>query len=277
MAARKPRASRANRRLMEPASESLELAPTTSACPTLPARCRRRSAGGVERGVKTRLIYNVDSGRPAALHPRPDEPEILEQLPIEMRAIAGVPDLMHHKYVVRDAEAVGPARPTGRSTPVRQENVLAIVEAEGSGGASQNFEELWGRTSSAAASSSQTPSPSDGAEMGVVHTRQGEELSQRIATAIGAARERVRIASPVITRGRCWDLAELADRSRADAPAGRRAAGPHGLRPVGAMTGHSAWKIPLLAKALDRASTSRPRTRPRGARGRSPRLHALQR
>ena len=58
-----------------------------------------------QRGVKVRLLYNVDSGRPAAIHPPPStRPEILEALPGETRSSPGIPDLMHHKYVGRDAE-----------------------------------------------------------------------------------------------------------------------------------------------------------------------------
>ncbi|MGZ5413387.1 MAG: phospholipase D-like domain-containing protein, partial [Solirubrobacterales bacterium] len=69
-----------------------------------------------DRGVTVRLAYNADveaprrsSGqrRPAALHPPPaTRPEILEGLPIEVRGVPGIPDLMHHKYAVRDNDAV---------------------------------------------------------------------------------------------------------------------------------------------------------------------------
>ena len=172
--------------------------------------------------MKVRLIYNVDSGRPAALHPPPEtRPEILEELPIEVRAIAGVPDLMHHKYVVRDGEAVwtGSANWTIDSWS-RQENVLAIVEAAGIGTAYRtNFEELWeGRNVERSGFIEPDPVDVDGAEVRAWFTPgQGEELSQRIATAIGSARERVRIASPVITSGPVLaTLAEAADRPRAD-------------------------------------------------------------
>ena len=85
----------------------------------------------VERGVEVRLLHNVDSGRPAAIHPPPEtRPDILGELPIEMRAVPGVPDLMHHKYVVRDRSAVwtGSANWTLDSW-TRQENVLFSVDS----------------------------------------------------------------------------------------------------------------------------------------------------
>src|SRR5204862_3508383 len=84
-----------------------------------------------ERSVATRLLYNVDSGRPSELHPPPrTRPEILEELPVEARPVPGIPDLMHHKYAVRDGEAVwsGSANWTIDSW-TRQENVIAIVES----------------------------------------------------------------------------------------------------------------------------------------------------
>jgi phosphatidylserine/phosphatidylglycerophosphate/cardiolipin synthase-like enzyme len=82
----------------------------------------------------------------------------------------------------------------------------------------------------------------------------GEELSHRIARAIGRARERVRIASPVLTAGPViGTLAEVAAEARVD------------LRGVVDRTqldqvfyqwrdnGRSAWKIPILASVLEHA------------------------
>src|SRR5687768_5887761 len=55
------------------------------------------------RGVAVRLLYNVDSDRPPAIQPPPStRPELLHELPIDDRGVPGIPDLMHHKYVVRD-------------------------------------------------------------------------------------------------------------------------------------------------------------------------------
>src|SRR5262249_12385474 len=99
-----------------------------------------------QRGVSARLLYNVDSGRPSELHPPPrTRPEILAELPMDARPVPGIPDLMHHKYAVRDDEAVwtGSANWTIDSW-TRQENVIAIVEHPGIAGCfRRNFKELW--------------------------------------------------------------------------------------------------------------------------------------
>ncbi len=242
---------------IEPARSTLELALYDVRLPDpVGSIVADQIRAAADRGVAVRLIYNVDSGRPAALHPPPEtRPEILEELPIEVRAIAGVPDLMHHKYVVRDSEAVwtGSANWTIDSWS-RQENVLAIVESPGIGERyRRNFDELWERRNVERSGDIDPERVDlDGTELRAWFTPgRGEELSQRIATAIGGATERVRIASPVITSGPVLaTLAELADRSRADVAG--VVDGPQ-VRTVFNQwrdNGHSAWKIPLLAKAL---------------------------
>src|SRR4051812_12962784 len=157
-----------------------------------------------ERGVRMRLAYNVDCGRPGALHPPPStRPDILEELPIEIAAISGIPDLMHHKYAIRDGEAVwtGSTNWTVDSW-TRQENAIVVAESRELAAAyARNFAELWDRRD-VEHSGFVDPDP---ARVGDAEARawftpgHGEELSQRIATAIGSARRRVRIASPVLT------------------------------------------------------------------------------
>jgi phosphatidylserine/phosphatidylglycerophosphate/cardiolipin synthase-like enzyme len=208
------------------------------------------------RGVEVRLAYNVECGRPPQIHPPPStRPELLEQLPIATKAIPGVPDLMHHKYAVRDGVATltGSANWTLDSW-TRQENVMAIVEDEAVAGAYRaNFEELW-RTRDVDKSGRQTLrfAEVDGASVRAWFTPgQGDELSQQIATAIGRA-GRVRVASPVITSAPVLGtLAEAAGRGRdvagvVDAPQTRT------VFEQWRENGHSAWKIPLLAAVLSR-------------------------
>ena len=100
------------------------------------------------RGVRVRLLYNVDSNRPPAIQPPPStRPELLHELPIEDRGVPGIPDLMHHKYVVRDRESVwtGSANWTTDSW-TRQENVVLALDSEQLAAAYvTNFEELWDR------------------------------------------------------------------------------------------------------------------------------------
>jgi phosphatidylserine/phosphatidylglycerophosphate/cardiolipin synthase-like enzyme len=210
------------------------------------------------RGVATRLLYNVDSGRPSELHPPPrTRPEILAELPIDARPVPGIPDLMHHKYAIRDAEAVwaGSANWTVDSW-TRQENVLAIVESrEIASRFRHNFEELWSRPE-VDHSGNVEPDPVDvgGVQVTAWFTPgQGEHLSQRIATAIGASRRRVRIASPVITSGPILGtLAELAGKGGRDIAGVVDGPQTRTVFHQWAENGHTAWKIPLLATTLSK-------------------------
>jgi phosphatidylserine/phosphatidylglycerophosphate/cardiolipin synthase-like enzyme len=210
------------------------------------------------RGVATRLLYNVDSGRPSELHPPPrTRPDILAELPIDARPVPGIPDLMHHKYAIRDAEAVwaGSANWTVDSW-TRQENVLAIVESEEIASRfRQNFEELWSRPE-VDHSGNVEPDPIDvgGVQVTAWFTPgNGEQLSQRIATAIGASRRRVRIASPVITSGPILGtLAELAGKGGRDIAGVVDGPQTRTVFHQWAENGHTAWKIPLLATTLSK-------------------------
>ena len=84
-----------------------------------------------QRGVAVRLIYDVAHPGPIPVPPPPETtPEAIEALPVPTRGIAGIPDLMHHKFVVRDGEAVwsGSANWTEDSWS-RQENVIVTLES----------------------------------------------------------------------------------------------------------------------------------------------------
>src|SRR3954462_7783171 len=208
------------------------------------------------RTVATRLLYNVDSGSPSEPHPPPrTRPDILAELPIDARPVPGIPDLMHHKYAIRDAEAVwaGSANWTIDSW-TRQENVLAIVEsAEIASRFRQNFEELWSRPE-VDHSGNVEPDPVDvgGVRVTAWFTPgHGEDLSQRIATAIGSSRRRVRIASPGITSGPILGtLAELADKGGRDIAGVVDGPQTETVFHQWAENGHTAWTIPLLAATL---------------------------
>ena len=250
------------------ASETLELALYDVRLPGEPgdvvAGALREAA---ERGVRIRLVYNTDTDRPPALHPPPaTRPDILAELPLDARPIPGIPDLMHHKYVVRDRSAVwtGSANWTTDSWTL-QENVLATVASEGIAASyGANFEELW-ETGDVRRSGHVAPEWADvgGAQVRAWFTPgHGIELSQRIAEAIGRA-ERVRIASPVITSGPILGtLAELAAEGERDVAG--IVDGPQSDRVFEQWRedGHSPWKIPLLATALSQAPFSGKKSTP---------------
>lgn len=134
------------------------------------------------------------------------EPSLIETLPLPTLAIPGVPDLMHHKFIVRDREAVW----TGSTNWTedawsRQENVIVTVRSGRLASRySTGFERLW-RTRKVRRSGRVRTWPA--VRVGGVAVRpwfcprHGERLARRIARAILGARSRIRIASPVITSG----------------------------------------------------------------------------
>ena len=99
-----------------------------------------------ERGVAVRIIYNVDHANPIPVPPPPEpDAQLIASLGVPAKAIAGVPDLMHHKFVVRDGESLwtGSTNWTDDSW-ARQENVVVTVDsAELAEAFALNFEELW--------------------------------------------------------------------------------------------------------------------------------------
>jgi phosphatidylserine/phosphatidylglycerophosphate/cardiolipin synthase-like enzyme len=213
--------------------------------------------GAVQRGVRVRLLYNVAHPGPIPVPPPPETaPEAIEALPIETRGIAGIPDLMHHKFVVRDGAAVwgGSTNWTDDSWS-RQENVIVTVESpQIAYGYALAFEQLWDRGDVAGTGDvDPRPADADGARVRAWFTpHHGEALSHRIAKHLGKARSRIRIASPVLTSGpilatlveivkeqRC-DLAGVVDDTQVDQVF-------HQWR----TNGVSAWKIPLLQSVLE--------------------------
>ena len=207
------------------------------------------------RGVAVRIIYNVDHPNPIPVPP-PPEPDValISSLGVPSKAIAGVPDLMHHKFVVRDGESVwtGSTNWTDDSWS-REENVLVTVDSpELAEAFTLDFEELW-RDGDVERSGFAEPRPVD---VDGVRVRPwftpgfADALTHRIAKKIGHA-QRVRICSPVITSapvlatlaqaiadGRA-DIAGCVDRTQVDEV----------LRQWGA-DGNVAWKIPLLRQVL---------------------------
>jgi phosphatidylserine/phosphatidylglycerophosphate/cardiolipin synthase-like enzyme len=159
----------------------------------------RRAA---DRGVRIRFMFNVDHANPIPVPPPPEpDAELIAALPVEGKAIAGVPDLMHHKFVIRDRSSVwtGSMNWTDDSWS-RQENVVAVVHSDV---VAKTFEldygQLWS-TGDVMKSGFVDPRWDNGIR-GWMTPGHGEDLSLRIAKLIRRARRRVRICSPVITTG----------------------------------------------------------------------------
>jgi phosphatidylserine/phosphatidylglycerophosphate/cardiolipin synthase-like enzyme len=213
----------------------------------------------VQRGVVVRLLYNVAHPGPIPVPPPPETaPDAIEALPIATRGIAGIPDLMHHKFVVRDGDAVlsGSTNWTDDSWS-RQENVIVTVASHEIAYAYHlAFTQLW-ESGLVAHSGHVDPRPE---MVGPARVRawfcpeHGEALSHRVAKHLGKARVRIRIASPVLSSGpilgtlvevvneaRC-DLAGVIDDTQVDEVFGQWRT-----------NGVSEWKIPLLRRILEGA------------------------
>jgi phosphatidylserine/phosphatidylglycerophosphate/cardiolipin synthase-like enzyme len=223
-----------------------------------------------QRGVAVRLAYNVAHPGPIAVPPPPQTaPEAIEALPIETRAIPGIPDLMHHKFVVRDRADVwsGSTNWTDDSWS-RQENV--IVRVPGAPALAHaftlDFEELW-QTARVDRSGRVEPRPvklEDGVVVRPWFTPgYGESLSHRVAKFLGRARQRIRIASPVLTSGPILaTLVEIVKEQRCDVAGAIDETQVDEVFHQWATNGVSEWKIPLLHAILSGGSFSgKPSTR----------------
>jgi phosphatidylserine/phosphatidylglycerophosphate/cardiolipin synthase-like enzyme len=188
------------------------------------APIRAALADAIARKVQVRLAYNSDFGKTIAVPPPPiARPELVEALPVETRAIPGVPDLMHHKYVVRDGETVltGSTNWTDDSW-TREENLIAIVPSKALAARYlQNFEELWEKRDVASSGHvDSAPIDIDGHRVRPWFSPgHGEALAHRIARRLGQAKRRIRIASPVLTSGPILGtLAELSTNNSQNHP-----------------------------------------------------------
>jgi phosphatidylserine/phosphatidylglycerophosphate/cardiolipin synthase-like enzyme len=218
--------------------------------------------GAAGRGVSVRLAYNLDEDdRPPVPPPPRTEPELVESLPFPTAAIPGAPDLMHHKYVVRDGEAVwtGSTNWT-RDSWTREENVVVTAESrELAQRFLTDFEQLWStRDVQRTGKVDQSPfRVGDATVRAWFCPGRGEKLAHRIAKAIGTASRRIRIASPVISSGPILGtLAQAASDGKVDlAGVVDRTQVLEVLRQW-EENGNSAWKEPLLRCALTRAPFS---------------------
>jgi phosphatidylserine/phosphatidylglycerophosphate/cardiolipin synthase-like enzyme len=246
---------------LEKAHESLDMALYDIRLPDEPgdlvADALRAAA---ERGVRVRIAYNADHPERIFFPPPPStRPELLEAMPFPTCGIPGIPDLMHHKYVVRDGESVwtGSMNWTTDSWTI-QENVVVVAEdaSELAAEYAQNFEELW-ETRNVDATGRRDPRPLelDGRRVRAWFTPgHGEELSHRIGQAIACARRRVRIASPVITAGAVLGtLAEVSAERRVDVCGVVDRTQMDNVVHQWRTNGHSAWKIPILASVIANA------------------------
>jgi phosphatidylserine/phosphatidylglycerophosphate/cardiolipin synthase-like enzyme len=182
------------------------------------------------RGVAIRLLYNVDFPNPIPVPP-PSQADtaFISSLGVPSKPISGVPDLMHHKYIVRDAPTDAATVWTGSTnwtndSWTREENViLRIPSAPLAAEYARNFAELWetgrvegsGKYDLAGVSLVYQGSPVK-AHVFFAPGR-GRQMAHVIAQAIAHAKRRIRVCSPVITAGVILGtLGDLAHRPHPD-------------------------------------------------------------
>jgi len=214
------------------------------------------------RGVRMRFIYNVDHLNPIPVPP-PPEPDVqfIATLPVEGKAIAGVPDLMHHKFVIRDGHSVwtGSLNWTDDSWS-RQENVIAIVHSDAlAKGYDLDFGQLW--------------ATEDVEQTGFVDPRwdhgvrawfmpgHGEDASARFAKLIRCARRRVRLCSPLITTGPVLGtLAQVIADGKVDVAGCVDATQVREVIHQWRLNDNVSWKLPLLRKVMSGPFTGKEST-----------------
>ncbi len=214
--------------------------------------------GAQRRGVRVRVAYNVDHPGPIPVPAPPSTvPDVLESLPLETRAVAGVPDLMHHKFAVRDGRAVltGSANWTEDSWS-RQENVMATVDSPLLAGAYLlDFEQLWeGSVQSSGDVDASRVQVGEATVRAWFTPGRAQSLAHRIAAKIDRARDRVRVCSPVISSGPILGtLAQVTTDERADITGVVDATQLGQVIDQWRLNGNAAWKIPLLETVIERA------------------------
>ena len=166
------------------------------------------------RGVRVRVVFNQDHARHI---PVPAPPEVdwdlLKRFGVPFHPISGVPDLMHHKYVVRDAGApeaevlTGSANWTDDSW-TREENVILRVRSAGMAAAYlRDFEDLWEKREVAPTGHFDTDWSEVVGAAGPIRLRpffcpgRGPRLVSEMSHRLSTAQRRVRICSPVLTAG----------------------------------------------------------------------------
>lgn len=157
------------------------------------------------RGVAVRVVFNEEaSPHPADARPMQGTPDTIDGLEVPTRGIDGQDGLMHHKYMIRDAQTVwtGSMNWTADSFR-RQENVLLTVDStELAADYVTNFERLWKRGKV----------ERSGGRGGLVTLDHGVRvqpyfsphppfLGHVAAGRIVEANRRIRVLSPVLTSG----------------------------------------------------------------------------
>jgi len=229
---------------------------------------RAALVGAHERGVRVQLAYNLDRRDRVPVPPPPKtEPSLLETLPFATVPIHGWPDLMHHKFVIRDDTAVwtGSTNWTDDSWS-REENVIVVVESQAVAARfAADFDQLWTkRDVQSSGKVDSSPVDVDGKPVRAWFSpKRGEKLAHEIAHRIACAERRVRIASPVITSGPILGtLAEVAADGKVDLAGVVDATQIFEVLGQWRENGNDTWKTPALRFLLQHGNFTGKRSTP---------------
>jgi phosphatidylserine/phosphatidylglycerophosphate/cardiolipin synthase-like enzyme len=203
-----------------------------------------------------RLAFNVDHAKPIPEPPPPHaDPSLLDNLEVPTKRILGVPDLMHHKYVVRDRTDVwtGSTNWTDDSWS-REENVIVVVRSpQLADRYTEDFDQIW-QTETVEETGFVEPNPIRVGEAKVrawFSPGHGEALATRIAHRIARSRKRVRVSSPVMTSGPILGaLAEAVSDGKYEVTGVVDATQMKGVYHQWQLNGNSEWKMPAIRRIL---------------------------
>jgi phosphatidylserine/phosphatidylglycerophosphate/cardiolipin synthase-like enzyme len=220
------------------------------------------------RNVKVRAVYN-DEPKGNAVVPPPSGPSSLARLAasIPSTAIPGVPDLMHHKYIVRDAAGVwtGSTNWTDDAWTHMENVIVTVASADVAAAYMADFDELWNgkRVETSGTVVDQPATVGDAQVRAMFSPGRGRQLGLTIAGSIGRARERVRICSPVLTSGPILStMAELLDDKRCDATVTVDAPQMEQALKQWAADGRARWKVPLFERVRSAGVLAEKSSRP---------------
>jgi phosphatidylserine/phosphatidylglycerophosphate/cardiolipin synthase-like enzyme len=210
-------------------------------------------SAALKRGVAVRLMFNQDHDQPI---PVPAPPQIdwtfverLKSIGVQIKPVTGVPDLMHHKYVVRDGGTVltGSTNWTNDSWN-REENVMfTIVSPDVAGDYAANFAGLWERPVVATSGqiSSSWSALADGTRVRPYFCPgRSLKLVHAMSRSLASAEKRIRICSPVITSGPILGtLAEVVQKPGLDIAGVYDATEMEEVQRQWSENGVSSWKI----------------------------------
>jgi phosphatidylserine/phosphatidylglycerophosphate/cardiolipin synthase-like enzyme len=235
------------------------------------------------RGVVLRAIYNDDDG-PQGQYPFDYEPRkgpsFLARFAkaIPSRGVDGRFDLMHHKYLVRDAEFHATAAVlTGsmnwtEDSFTRMENAIIAIPGQDLAAAyTTDFQHLWdrkevdraGRFDDLPAALTYRDQPF--LVRAFFSPGRGRNMSQAISRRVGEARQRIRIASPVLTSTTILGtVAEVAFDAKIDMRVVIDGTQMRGVLQQWGLDGKAKWKVPLYETIRNAGVLAEKRSTPYG-------------